>query len=158
MPLPQPVAEPEPQPDAAPVGFDFWEGQLREQQGIAVAPAREAAPERPAARVAEAAFVPPVAPVTVPVPPPRPARPVARVHAPDGEVTEYAPTASAHNSTRSAAAGRDSVPELVMAAPVEMWFGDSRVGVKAGTATYERFRKYADVLLADLDQAGGRAG
>jgi hypothetical protein len=37
-----------------------------------------------------------------------------------------------------------------MAAPIEMWFGDSRIGVKAGTATYERFRKYADALLADL--------
>jgi hypothetical protein len=37
-----------------------------------------------------------------------------------------------------------------MEAPVEMWFGDSRVGVKAGTGTYDRFRKYADVLLEDL--------
>ena len=30
--------------------------------------------------------------------------------------------------------------------PVEMWFGESRVGVKPGSATYERFRKFADVL------------
>jgi hypothetical protein len=37
-----------------------------------------------------------------------------------------------------------------MAAPVEMWFGDARVGVKGGTATYDRFRKYADVLLAAM--------
>lgn len=158
-PVPQaaPQPEPETQRDAAPGGVDFWEVQLREQQGIAVAPVREASPERPAARVAEAVFVPPVAPVTEPAPPPRPARPVARVHAPDGAVTEYAPTASADRPPKPAAGGRDSIPELVMAAPVEMWFGDSRVGVKAGTATYERFRKYADVLLADLGEAGGRA-
>lgn len=158
-PIPQAAPQPEvgPQSDTAPVGFDFWEGQLREQQGIAVAPVREAASERPAARVAEAAFIPPVVPVTVPAPP-RPARPVARVHSADGEVTEYAPAATdADRPTRLAAAGRDSIPEMVMAAPVEMWFGDSRVGVKAGTATYERFRKYADVLLADLGEAGGRA-
>jgi hypothetical protein len=37
-----------------------------------------------------------------------------------------------------------------MVAPVEMWFGDARVGVKAGTKTYAQFRKYADVLLGDL--------
>jgi hypothetical protein len=37
-----------------------------------------------------------------------------------------------------------------MVAPVEMWFGEARVGVKAGTKTYAQFRKYADVLLGDL--------
>jgi hypothetical protein len=37
-----------------------------------------------------------------------------------------------------------------MAAPVEMWFGEARVGVKAGTRTYAQFRRYADVLLRDL--------
>ena len=156
QPEPAPLPQPEPQPETdVPGGFDFWEGQLREQQGIAVATVRDAAAGRPAARVADAVFVPPMAPVTIPAPPPRPARPVARVHAPDGEVTEYA-AATDDRQARPSAAGRDSVPELVMAAPVEMWFGDSRVGVKAGTATYERFRKYADVLLADLGQADGR--
>jgi hypothetical protein len=50
-----------------------------------------------------------------------------------------------------------SQPEdIVMAAPVEMWFGESRIGVKAGTKTYERFRKYADVLFADLHAAKAR--
>jgi hypothetical protein len=49
---------------------------------------------------------------------------------------------------------RDAVdPYLSMAAPIEMWFGDSRVGVKPGTATFDRFRKYADVLLADVKGA-----
>jgi len=49
------------------------------------------------------------------------------------------------------------VPELVLQTPVEMWFGDSRVGVKPGSATYERFRKYADVLFADLKQSQAQA-
>jgi hypothetical protein len=37
-----------------------------------------------------------------------------------------------------------------MVAPVEMWFGDYRVGVKAGSKTHAQFRKYADALLNDL--------
>ena len=45
---------------------------------------------------------------------------------------------------------RSQAPELVMVAPVEMWFGAARVGVKAGTKTYEQFRRYADILLGDL--------
>ena len=45
---------------------------------------------------------------------------------------------------------RSQTPELVMVAPVEMWFGEARVGVKAGTKTYEQFRRYADILLGDL--------
>lgn len=40
--------------------------------------------------------------------------------------------------------------DMVMAAPVEIWIGDSRIGVKAGTRTYNQFRKYADVLFEDL--------
>lgn len=49
---------------------------------------------------------------------------------------------------------RADAPELTMVAPVEMWFGEARVGVKAGTKTYEQFRKYADVLLGDLKGEG----
>lgn len=45
--------------------------------------------------------------------------------------------------------------EIVLAAPVEMWFGESRIGVKAGTKTYAQFRKYADVLFGDLKAAKG---
>jgi hypothetical protein len=37
-----------------------------------------------------------------------------------------------------------------MVAPVEMWFGDYRVGVKSGSTTHAQFRKYADALLGDL--------
>jgi len=47
---------------------------------------------------------------------------------------------------------RSQAPELVMVAPVEMWFGDARVGVKAGTKTYAQFRKYADVLIDGLKE------
>ena len=45
---------------------------------------------------------------------------------------------------------RSLAPELTMAAPVEMWFGDHRVGVKHGTKTYDQFRRYADALFDDL--------
>ena len=41
-------------------------------------------------------------------------------------------------------------------APVEMWFGDYRVGVKPGSKTHAQFRKYADVLLGDLKGTGER--
>jgi hypothetical protein len=46
--------------------------------------------------------------------------------------------------------------EFHMEAPVEMWFGEARVGVRAGTKTYEQFRKYADVLLGDLKGVNAR--
>ena len=45
---------------------------------------------------------------------------------------------------------RSQAPVVVMVAPVEMWFGDARIGVKAGTKTYAQFRKYADVLIDGL--------
>jgi hypothetical protein len=48
---------------------------------------------------------------------------------------------------------RAAAPEIVLTAPVEMWFGDYRVGVKEGTRTYQQFRRYADVMLADLGAA-----
>ncbi|MDP2234540.1 MAG: hypothetical protein Q8K89_12950 [Actinomycetota bacterium] len=48
---------------------------------------------------------------------------------------------------------RSDVQEHVLVAPVEMWFGDARVGVKPGTRTYDQFLRYADVLLADLKVA-----
>ena len=54
--------------------------------------------------------------------------------------------------------GRADAPELVMAAPVEMWFGESRIGVKAGTKTYAQFRKYADALFEDLRDSENRRG
>jgi len=50
---------------------------------------------------------------------------------------------------------RGAAPEVAMAAPVEIWFGDYRVGVKAGTKTYDQFRRYADTLLDDLRTTDG---
>jgi len=58
--------------------------------------------------------------------------------------------------TAAGATGRSDIEDIVMAAPVEMWFGDSRIGVKAGTKTYAQFRKYADVLFGDLKTAKTR--
>jgi hypothetical protein len=52
---------------------------------------------------------------------------------------------------------RAQAPELIMAAPVEMWFGEARIGVKAGTKTHAQFRKYADVLLGDLKGKGAQS-
>ncbi len=142
--------QPQPQVDEA-----VWEDLLREQQGVrrpaASAPQPVTAP-RPAATVA--ATEPPRAEPTPPPPvsAPRRERPRARVRV--GSDTVVAPTTE-HRVVPAAPRPADTrrpegVPELVMAAPVEMWFGEYRVGVKAGTATYDRFRKYADVLLADL--------
>jgi len=46
---------------------------------------------------------------------------------------------------------RGHVPEFVLAAPVELWFGESRVGVRSGTDTCLRFKRIADALLIDLN-------
>jgi hypothetical protein len=82
------------------------------------------------------------------------ARAVVKVHGiPDttsGPVTEDRP---AVGTPLMGSPSRVDVPELVLETPVEMWFGDARVGVKPGSATYERFRKYADVLFADLNES-----
>lgn len=42
-----------------------------------------------------------------------------------------------------------SSPELLIA-PVELWFGSTRVGVVRGSATHEEFERYASVLLSEL--------
>ncbi len=48
------------------------------------------------------------------------------------------------------------IPAHELVAPIEMWFGDTRIGVKAGTKTYDRFQKIARVLFDDLKQATPR--
>jgi len=65
-----------------------------------------------------------------------------------------APLAS--GTTADVVSSRDSAPEFVMAAPIEMWFGEHRVGVKAGTRTFEQFKRYADTLFDDLKAADTR--
>lgn len=126
---------------------------MREQQ-TPVATVRAPSP-RPPVHVAP---TPPPTPVIEQAPSPsehtdRPSRPVARAHSRDGAVTEFRPPSGDAPGTSAQRTPPPDVPDLVLAAPVEMWFGDSRVGVKAGTGTYDRFRKYADALLADLHGA-----
>ncbi len=148
-------------PEPAPAVETFWEDMLRDQQGVSVprveVRAKEPRPEVRVSTAQPAVTAPPAVEPAAPVAP-RPARPVARVHGSDGHVRVYDPGLQEVSAgpTGTAAPRRRDVPELVMEAPVEMWFGDSRVGVKAGTATYERFRKYADVLLSDLRESRAR--
>jgi hypothetical protein len=47
--------------------------------------------------------------------------------------------------------------EYVMTAPVELWFGDFRVAVRAGSDTDARFQRFAKVLLDDVRSARERA-
>ena len=60
-------------------------------------------------------------------------------------------------ASASVPAQTPQVPEHVMIAPVEMWFGDARVGVRAGTKTYDSFQRIARLLFDDLKQARGGA-
>lgn len=171
-PIPAPVLTPQPAPELvapaapAPVASEIeddsalWEGLLREQQPdarpSASRPAAPAAP-RPAARISEPRPAEPVQPAPAAVPTPVapaavvPERPHRRVTV---RVASTVVETHAESATEMPAQAKQhatgDVPELVMAAPVEMWFGESRIGVKAGTPTYDRFRKYADVLLGDL--------
>ena len=116
---------------------------------------------RPAAVVHE----PPVPDAVVPlahavVPAQQPARPraVVRTAVPDGGLGSSAVILTPLEAAAPGPAGPAGEPaaDLVMVAPIEMWFGDSRVGVKAGTKTYEQFRKYADVLFAELQVSKAR--
>lgn len=173
----------EPQPSEAAAPAAFWESVLREQQDLPTVVAADtllepaAAPdaltatpalevplvlapaiERPSVVVhGSREEITPEPALSAPESsrPPRP-RAVVRVAA-----TEHgAGSSSAHLAplatpgTASGSRQRDSIPELAMAAPVEMWFGDHRVGVKHGTKTYDQFRRYADALFDDLRATG----
>lgn len=159
----------------------LWQPQPREQQDLpTIAPADDAfgpaltlaspgeaqpweipvvlapAIERPATVIHE----PPPEPVVQPSEPaaprlPRP-RAVVRAAAPEREEIPSAARISPLAAQTVAAHPdvRDFAPDLVMAAPVEMWFGDHRIGVKHGSKTYDQFRRYADVLFDDLRAAG----
>ena len=86
----------------------------------------------------------------------RSAQPDAEARAEQGTVSLTLTEARAEEViAEEVAAGRrrvrpDTVPEVQMAAPIEMWFGDSRVGVRAGSKTYDQFRRYADVLFDEM--------
>jgi hypothetical protein len=89
----------------------------------------------------QAPAVPPRPPVSVPAPRQEPA-PQAVVSA-DVRVEELEDDASTE----------PEIPDVVLVAPVEMWFGDSRVGVKKGTRTHDMFQKYARVLFDEYRRA-----
>jgi hypothetical protein len=137
----------------------FWNGLLAAQsreQAQAIPPApRESARVEVKVAPAELSRLVEETDAPEPVAKPRPARPRVRVHVADGVdavnpdgVADAPRVPMVMTGDKRARASVD--PHMVMAAPVEMWFGESRVGVKAGTATYDRFRKYADVLFEDL--------
>jgi hypothetical protein len=90
-------------------------------------------------------------------PPPSEPPPKATAHAqpkpPSEEPATPRPAPAAAAAATSVDSERDNVPEHELVAPVEMWFGDHRVGVKAGTRTYELFQKYSKVLFDDLKRA-----
>ena len=138
--------------------LDSWFEHLPVPDAPAPAPAPAS---RPAAIVHEpSARELVVAPAPAVVPAQEPARPraVVRTAIPDGGLGFSAVVLTPLEAAAPGPTGPEGepAPELVMVAPIEMWFGDSRVGVKAGTKTYDQFRKYADVLFADLQVSKAR--
>jgi len=143
------------------VGSPVEQAEATPAQAPAPTPAPTTAPAAARARPAVVVRAPAApAPTPAPAPPsgwsaPRPrARVRARLEPSEpsaGVQKRQLPNALLTHGSRAEA------PELIMAAPVEMWFGDVRVGVKAGTKTHGQFRRYADILLGDLKGAGGRA-
>lgn len=53
----------------------------------------------------------------------------------------------------SAAPLRPARDDYRMEMPVELWFGDLRIGVKRGSQTCEMFLLYANRLLSDFKSA-----
>jgi hypothetical protein len=78
---------------------------------------------------------------------PRPAVRVAGIRVPLG-AEESEATVPGEAAAPGGEAGH--VPEIELSSPVEMWFGEHRVGVKQGTATFDRLQRYAETLLNDL--------
>jgi hypothetical protein len=165
-PTPAPVPAPAPEPEAAP-------------QPIPAARFENLPDVRPAAVVAAVAARPSPEPEPVPVWAPseigatpealsgrqpvpsidRGASERPRAHAraiPEDPLASTAGTRPARAVEPSAPA-RQPAEFLEMVAPIEMWFGDYRVGVRSGSKTHAQFRKYADRLLDDLKGASRRA-
>ncbi len=94
--------------------------------------------------------------MTEPIPQAEPfAHPQPVSPAPITPITEPADSVSAPATQATTAVDSRvaNVPDHEMVAPVEMWFGDARVGVKPGSKTYDRFQRIAQVLFDDLRQA-----
>jgi len=106
---------------------------------------------RPAATV-------PVAPIPPALEPRPQVAAVARPDEPRPQVVMHVestpPAAPAERVAFTEPSARESAgAEFELVAPVEMWFGDARVGVKPGSKTYDRFQRIAKVLFDDLQQA-----
>lgn len=152
--IPAPSAAPEPAPTPEPP----------KPPTPAPAPEPALAPKPvPAPKPIPAPAPAPPAPPT-PAPTPSPDRPRAVASAEPVPPAPAAPRPSAMPPARTvttvsspAAVTADplvaDVPEHELVAPVEMWFGEYRIGVKAGTRTYDRFQKIASVMFDDLKQA-----
>ncbi len=126
---PRSEPEPEPEPELA----TLWQ-----PPNVASAPAPS-----------ETIATPLVVPVSV-------VRPKAQVRALPADPPEDGMPARLVSPLEAIAAQSLQEESLDLVAPVEMWFGDYRVGVKAGSKTHKQFRKYADVLLGDLKDTGER--
>lgn len=118
---------------------------------VAVAPPPES--ERPAVVVAPPTV--PEARVASATVPPGPSRPHVTLRVASKPV---APD-SVH-SVPAAEPAREEAPEAAdadfeLVSPVEMWFGDFRIGVKPGSRTFSEFQRIAGVLFDDLKAAAG---
>ena len=157
-PLPEPPAIPRPVPVMPELGTPS-PARVPEYTPLLAVAASEAAPAPAPERPRPAAIVRPEPPAPEPGPTPEPpsappVRPRAHVRANlDAILPVPSESEFEHAAVRSSfqeAGLRSQAPDFQMVAPVEMWFGDSRGGVKAGTKTYEQFKKYADVLIDGL--------
>ncbi len=134
LPMPEPVAASEPastpEPVAARVPVPLSQPVIQPvpERPSAVVPRERDAEPRPKTMVSPSAVISP--------------SPAAGASVPGSPLP--------HLRTVDQVAARNEVEDRSLVAPVEMWFGDFRIGVKAGTRTYEQFRRYADVILRDL--------
>ncbi len=60
-------------------------------------------------------------------------------------------------SRRTRRGSSAALPTKRLVAPVELWFGETCVGVVQGSDTHERFQDYASELLAELADPGSGA-
>lgn len=66
---------------------------------------------------------------------------------------------SAHDATsRSADVVRPDAIEVRPTMPVELWFGEDHIGVKANTATCIAFQRFANAILSDFRAAKASNG
>ncbi|PKQ29154.1 MAG: hypothetical protein CVT60_06815 [Actinobacteria bacterium HGW-Actinobacteria-10] len=168
MPEPEPIIAPEPEPAPAPEPIIAPEpaptpAPLIVPPAAPVVPSTPTTPrpDRPRVNVPSQP-VPPAQQerprVGTPIREPE-VRPAVVVRGPEAASSDTAsemPDASPKLPIAAAPAGSDArskIPEHVLVAPVEMWFGDHRVGVKAGSKTYDQFQRMAQVLFDDLKQS-----